>query len=131
FCPAPHRKQLLHLFTRHFCQHPLLPERLEADCWTAEQIRRNAVMEMYNFCFQRGLREVWGYMWTSWYSPKMWELWARSTNSQLLSRLRTTMNVENFWKQLKHDNLHHILHPRLDQLVWILIHEVTPSYLTR
>ncbi|THU81891.1 hypothetical protein K435DRAFT_615402, partial [Dendrothele bispora CBS 962.96] len=131
FCPAPHRKQLLHLFTRHFCQHPLLPERLEADCWTAEQIRRNAVMEMYNFCFQCGLREVWGYMWTSWYSPKMWELWARSTNSQLLSRLRTTMNVENFWKQLKHDNLHHILHPRLDQLVWILIHEVTPSYLTR
>ncbi|THU75132.1 hypothetical protein K435DRAFT_569384, partial [Dendrothele bispora CBS 962.96] len=48
-----------------------------------------------------------------------------------LPRLRTTMNVENFWKQLKHKNLHHILHPRLDQLIWILIHEVTPSYLTR
>ncbi|KAF5366172.1 hypothetical protein D9758_005759 [Tetrapyrgos nigripes] len=128
FCPAPHRKQLLHLFTRHFCQHPLFPERLEEDGWTADQIRRNAVIEMYRFCYQRGLREVWGYMWTSWYSPKMWKLWARSTQANLLSRLRTTMNVENFWKQLKHDNLHHILHPRLDQLVWILINEVVPTY---
>ncbi|KAF5343901.1 hypothetical protein D9758_012134 [Tetrapyrgos nigripes] len=41
------------------------------------------------------------------------------------------MNVENFWKQLKHKNLHHILHPRLDQLVWILIHEVVPTYIVR
>jgi hypothetical protein len=23
FCPAPHRKQVLHLFTRHFCRHPI------------------------------------------------------------------------------------------------------------
>jgi hypothetical protein len=131
FCPAPHHKQLLHLFTRHFCQHPFFPERLESVSWTPEQIRRNSVMEMYQFCFQRGLREVWGYMWTSWYSPKMWKLWAWSTLPELLSHLRTTMNVENFWKQLKHDNLHHILHPRLDQLVWILIHKVTPSYINR
>ncbi|KAF5343906.1 hypothetical protein D9758_012133 [Tetrapyrgos nigripes] len=55
FCPAPHRKQLLHLFTRHFCQHPLLPERLETQPQDSNQIRRNAVMEMYTFCFQRGL----------------------------------------------------------------------------
>ncbi|THU75622.1 hypothetical protein K435DRAFT_608509, partial [Dendrothele bispora CBS 962.96] len=75
--------------------------------------------------------EVWGYMWTSWYSPRMWRLWARSTLPDLFSRICTTMNVENFWKQLKHENLHHILHPRLDQLVWILINEVTPAYFTR
>jgi hypothetical protein len=131
FCPAPHRKQILHLFTRHFCQHPIFPERFQTVSWTSEQIRRNAVLEMYKFCYARGLREVWGYMWTSWYCPKMWLLWARSTNPAYLSRLRTTMNVENFWKQLKHDNLHHILHPRLDQLVWILIHDVTPSYIHR
>ncbi|THU75958.1 hypothetical protein K435DRAFT_706020 [Dendrothele bispora CBS 962.96] len=126
FCPAAHRKQILHLFTRHFCQHPLLPERLESQGWSPEKIYL-----LLQFCFDRGLREVWGYMWTSWYSPKMWDLWARSTNPNLLSRLRTTMNVENFWKQLKHENLHHVLNPRLDQLVWILIHEVVPSYFHR
>ncbi|KAJ7763643.1 hypothetical protein DFH07DRAFT_1018375 [Mycena maculata] len=85
---------------------------------------------MYMFCFQRGLREVWGYFWTSWYAPKRWKLWARST-SPYVSRLRTTMNVENFWKQLKHGFLHNHLCPRLDLLVWILITKVTPAYLMR
>jgi hypothetical protein len=70
FCPAAHRKPLLHLFTKHYCQSELFPERLETE-WTAESIRRNAVIEMYRFCYQRGLREVWGYMWACWYSPKM------------------------------------------------------------
>ena len=40
------------------------------------------------------------------------------------------MNVENFWRQLKHDFLHHILRPRLDQLVYILIYTV-PEYVLR
>ena len=26
FCPATHRKQILHLFTKHFCQHPIFIE---------------------------------------------------------------------------------------------------------
>jgi hypothetical protein len=129
FCPAPHRKQILHLFTKHFCQHPIFPER-NGTHQSAEEIRVNAVKEMYLFCWQRGLREVWGYLWSSWYSAKAWKLWARST-SVYISRLRTTMNVENFWRQLKHDFLHHLLHPRLDQLVWILISNVTPEYVRR
>jgi hypothetical protein len=41
------------------------------------------------------------------------------------------MNVENFWKQLKHGFLHNLLRPRLDQLIWILITKVTPVYLAR
>ncbi|KAJ7763778.1 hypothetical protein B0H16DRAFT_1801158 [Mycena metata] len=85
---------------------------------------------MYMFCVQRGLREAWGYFWTLWYSPKMWKLWARST-SPYLSRLRTTMNVENLWRQLKHGFLHNHLRPRLDQLIWILVTQVTPAYHAR
>jgi hypothetical protein len=41
------------------------------------------------------------------------------------------MNVENFWKQLKHGFLHNHLRPRLDQLIWILVTQVTPAYLAR
>ena len=129
FCPAPHRKQVLRLFTKHFCQHPSFPERNEGSCSAAE-IRERAVMEMYQFCWQRGLREVWGYLWNSWYSPSRWKLWARSTSSYI-SRWRTTMGTENFWKQLKHNHLHHMLRPRLDLLVWILIVKVTPEYIAR
>ncbi|KAJ7572692.1 hypothetical protein C8J56DRAFT_806824 [Mycena floridula] len=86
---------------------------------------------MYSFCKVRKLREVWGYMWRNWYSPLRWKLWARSSCPERLSRLRTTMNVENFWRRLKHDYLHHLVHPRLDQLVWILIYKVTPAQLAR
>lgn len=80
--------------------------------------------------WQPGLREVWGYLWTSWYAPKVWKLWARST-SPYVSRLRTTMGTENFWRQLKHNYLHHTLRPRLDHLVWILLNKVTPEHLAR
>lgn len=128
FCPAPHRKQILRLFTKHFCQHPLFTEK--DGNLTGQEIRTNAVHEMYNFCRVRGLCEVWGYMWACWYSPKMWKLWARS-KSPYISRLRTTMNVENFWRQLKHDHLHHVSRPRLDHLVWIMIHKITPAYVAR
>lgn len=41
------------------------------------------------------------------------------------------MNVENFWKQLKHDFLHHLIHPRLDHLVWILCTKVVPVWMSR
>ncbi|OCH85782.1 hypothetical protein OBBRIDRAFT_739263, partial [Obba rivulosa] len=138
FCPAPHCKQILHLFTKHFCQHPLLPEQTETH--TAEEIRKNVVLEMYNFCYARGLREVWGYMWTRWYLEVQWLLWARSASPRI-SRLRTTMIVKNFWKQLeglhidryilKHDFLHHLLHLHLDHLVWILCTKVAPVWTTR
>ncbi len=61
FCPAPHCMRALHIFTKHFCEHPLLPGR-NGRYHTAKEIRDNAVHEMYMFCYQRGLRELWGYM---------------------------------------------------------------------
>ncbi|KAJ7220490.1 hypothetical protein GGX14DRAFT_342940, partial [Mycena pura] len=53
---------------------------------------------MYQFCFQRGLREVWGYMWMAWYCPQKYRLWARSSEPSFIGRWRTTMSVENFWR---------------------------------
>jgi hypothetical protein len=128
FCPAPHRKQILRLFTKHFCKHQLLPEPTG---WrTAVEIRTEAVQEMYQFCYQRRLRETWAYLWTYWYSAKMWPLWALSP-SELMSRIRITMAVENFWKQLKHDWLHFLIRPRVDQLTYIICTKVVPSYMQR
>src|SRR5271156_5937705 len=53
------------------------------------------------------------------------------TGSPYLSRIRTTMGVEKFRRQLKHNHLHLVAHPRLDHLVWILIYNVTPPYFAR
>lgn len=126
FCPAPHRRQPLRLITEHFCLHPSLPER--DGYHTAEEIRLMCVKEMYYYCYTRGLRELWAYMWNCWYTPAKWILWARSS-SPLISRLRTTMTVENFWKQLKHTDLHFLIRPRLDQLVYIISTKVLPRYM--
>ncbi len=41
------------------------------------------------------------------------------------------MGGENHFKLIKHDHLHHLVHPRLDQLVHKLIWEVTPAYYAR
>jgi hypothetical protein len=131
FCGAPHRKQILKIHTTHICQHPFFYERRETVKWTSEQIRANAVQELYLFCERRGLREVWGYLWANWYSPQRWKLWARSSSPEFLSRLRTTMGTENFWRQLKHIHLKNIPRPRLDHLVYILINVVTPEYYSR
>ncbi|KAJ7724113.1 hypothetical protein B0H16DRAFT_1223306, partial [Mycena metata] len=127
FCPAPHRKQILRIFIRHFCEHPFFPDRT-ADFRTSKQMRYDAVHEMYWFCHQRGLREVWGYMWAAWYCPAKYRLWARSSQPNFLGRWRTTMSVENFWRNLKHETLHHLLHPRLDQLIYLIITEVVPAF---
>ncbi|KAH7903235.1 hypothetical protein BJ138DRAFT_981607, partial [Hygrophoropsis aurantiaca] len=67
-------------------------------------------------------------LWSSWYSRARWPLWARSA-SRWISRTRTTMNAKNHFKQLKHEHLHHLLRPRVDQLVWILCTKVTPAYM--
>lgn len=82
FCPAVHRRQLLLIFTDHYCRHPLFPEpeRVSGAAPSALEVRHRCVHEMYTFCKERGLREVWAYMWTSWYSSKMWPLWARSSS---------------------------------------------------
>ncbi|KZT18512.1 hypothetical protein NEOLEDRAFT_1029250, partial [Neolentinus lepideus HHB14362 ss-1] len=117
------------LFTWHFCQHPAFPE-CDGKCYSVAEICKNAVYEMYRFCEICGLREVWGYLWTSWYAPKMWELWAQST-TPYISCTRTTMMAENHFKQLKHEFLPHLLRPHLDQLIWILVTEVTPAYLNK
>ncbi|KAJ6458878.1 hypothetical protein C8R47DRAFT_1244886 [Mycena vitilis] len=127
FCPAPHRKQILRIFIRHFCEHPFFPDRT-GKTRTAKQIRYDAVHEMYWFCHQRGLREVWGYMWSAWYCPAKYRLWARSSQPDFIGRWRTTMAVENFWRNLKHETLHHLVHPRLDQLVYLILTDVVAAF---
>ena len=104
FCLLPHCQQLLCLFTCHFCCHPFFPT-CSGIHQTSSEVQNQSVAEMYYFCKQRGLSEVWPYMWSSWYSPPMWKLWARSSDGCILSRLQTTMMSENHWKQLKHHYL--------------------------
>ncbi|KAG8990423.1 hypothetical protein FRB90_001762 [Tulasnella sp. 427] len=103
FCPAPHRSAVLCLFIQHFFKHPIFPARLGMPEASAA-IRRTAVMEMYMHCKRNGLTE--------------------------LSRLRTTMTVENHWKQLKHHYLHFLHRPRLDQVIYLISTALVPDFMS-
>ncbi len=57
FCPAPHHSQALHIFTKHFCEHPLLPGR-DGRYRVAKKICDDAVHKMYMFCYRSGSYEA-------------------------------------------------------------------------
>ncbi|KAF7350610.1 SWIM-type domain-containing protein [Mycena sanguinolenta] len=88
FCPADYRERIVSMMEKHYCAHPLLPGYAHP---SAEGIRRWAVLQMYKFCVEAGLREVWAYLWENWYRSSRWELWARSppTFYRKLDRLLT------------------------------------------
>ncbi|KIM44630.1 hypothetical protein M413DRAFT_66881, partial [Hebeloma cylindrosporum] len=113
-------------FRIHFHQHPAIPlDDDEGTYLKAEEIHEGAVKDMYQYCFENNLSQVWVYMWNRWYTTKQWSLWARSA-SDSISRLKTTMVVENLWKHLKRRDLAQFNRPRLDLVTHLVITSVLP-----
>ncbi|EIW59064.1 uncharacterized protein TRAVEDRAFT_19598 [Trametes versicolor FP-101664 SS1] len=127
FCPACHRLPILRLFTKHACQHPLLPER-HGIRRSAEDIYRDAVEEMYRHCKANNLSEVWAYLWNSWYCPSRWKLWARSAYAESIPRKRTTMIVEALWRGIKRLVLHMYNRPPIDLALYAVVTKTLPRY---
>ena len=127
FCPLPHRPPILHLLTKHFCLHPLLPER-HGKPRTSHLIHCDSVNEIYLYCKNNHLREVWAYLWTNWYTPDKWKLWARSAHPHAIPRKRTTMVVEAMWRNLKRFVLHLHNRPRVDFATFALVTKALPLY---
>ncbi|KDR66651.1 hypothetical protein GALMADRAFT_26222, partial [Galerina marginata CBS 339.88] len=113
-------------FRIHFHQHPSIPlNDLGGSFLTAEEIYKGAVNDIYCYCFANDLSQVWAYMWNRWYTPKQWALWARAACPSI-SRLKTTMVVENLWKHLKTRDLAQFNRPRLDLVTHLVITGVLP-----
>ncbi|KAH9924390.1 uncharacterized protein B0H18DRAFT_877978, partial [Fomitopsis serialis] len=127
FCPPAHRLSILRLFAKHASQHSLLPER-HGEKRTKDDIRRDAVEEMYRHCEVNHLCEVWAYLWNSWYSRKRWPLWARGAYSASIPCKRTTMMVEALWRNLKRLVLHMYNRPPVDLAVHAIITKALPPY---
>jgi hypothetical protein len=126
FCPEEHRSAILAKFRVHLHQHPEIPINDEKGTHlSAEVIYIGAVKDMYQYCYDRDLSQVWAYLWNRWYTPLQWKLWARSANPAI-PRLKTTMVVENLWKHLKHRELAYYNRPRLDLVTHIVIGTLLP-----
>lgn len=131
FCPKEHRSDIVEMFRRHACQHPLIPLNDAANtCLEPDEIHEAAVRDMYTYCFENNLSQVWAYLWNCWYRPEKWILWARSASDEI-SVLRTTMIIEGFWNKLKHSILTDFNSPRLDLVIHLIITLVIPDVRSR
>jgi hypothetical protein len=95
FCPMEHRATILQKFRIHFHQHPKLPlNDANGTHLDANEIRQGAAKDMYDYCQEHDLAQVWAYMWNRWYTLNQWPLWARSAHPAI-PRIKTTMIVES------------------------------------
>ncbi|KAG2128343.1 uncharacterized protein EDB93DRAFT_1243573 [Suillus bovinus] len=125
FCPTHLRETVIALIEHHFCAHPLIPGYSHP---SAVGIHQWAVKQMYTFCKENNLCEVWAYLWENWYRRGRWELWAQAVAPMEVPRLKTTMIMESHWRRIKVDYLYHFSKPRIDLLAWILVTKLAPSY---
>lgn len=91
FCPEECREPIINMLERHFCAHPTIPGFSHP---SPAGIREWAVKQMYTFCVNNDLQEVWAYLWENWYRSGRWELWARAPCPEI-PRLKTTMMLES------------------------------------
>ncbi|KIK15341.1 hypothetical protein PISMIDRAFT_115339, partial [Pisolithus microcarpus 441] len=125
FCPTHLHDTVVQMVEQHLCAHPLIP----GYCYPSPAgIRQWAVKQMYMFCEENDLPELWAYLWENWYRRGRWELWAHTAAPGEIPRLKTTMVMESHWRHVKVDYLYHFSKPRVDLLVWILVKKLAPTY---
>lgn len=122
----PERDVVLEMFSRHFNMHSLIPDQ-NGTYRSAERIHIDCVNELYTWCHSRNYFRLWAYLFVNWYAPEQWKLWARSSCSEAIPVLKTTMIVESHWRRIKHDYLHQYNRPRIDLVVSILTSLVIPQ----
>jgi hypothetical protein len=92
FCSQEHREKIVNMMERHYNAHPLIPGYCHP---SKDGIKYWAVNQMYNYCVEHDLRELWAYLWENWYCAGRWELWARSAHPTMIPKLKTTMICES------------------------------------
>lgn len=125
-----HKKEILNMFSLHYNMHPLIPNQ-HGSYRCAEQIHLDCANEMYTWCHAQNYFRLWAYLFTYWYAPEPWKLWARSANPDRIPVLKTTMIIESHWRVVKHDFLHRFNRPRIDLVCWILVSRLVPRALDR
>lgn len=122
------RDTVLQIFSRHYNMHSMIPDK-NGTTRSATQIHLDCINEIYMWCYSRNYFRLWAYLYTNWYCPEQWRLWSRSSNSNSLPILKTTMIIESHWRRIKHDFLHRFNRPRTDLVTWVLVTRAVPTAL--
>jgi hypothetical protein len=124
FCPKELRQEVISRFKYAFNLHPLFSGPAAPN---AHAIHFWAVKDIYRLCEEHDLSELWAYLWTQWYRPDRWRLWALAS-AKTVPLMRTTMVSESHFRKIKHDYLDLIRSPRADLLIHILTRRLQPRY---
>ena len=130
FCPLNLRKTVIEIVENHSTRHMILPKLDGTFTTNADQVWKECVEKMIQFCKNNNLLQLWVYLWKEWYSKEKWILWARAANEKI-SHIKTTMIVESHWRHIKHDYLYKFHRPRVDHLCFILVKKVINQQLYR
>ncbi|CAG8772514.1 25689_t:CDS:2, partial [Dentiscutata erythropus] len=95
-----------------------------------EKIWVASVKEQFDYCYQHNLAHVWAYLYTEWYCPEMWKLWAHAASPKI-NILRSTMAIESHWRVLKHDFFSNFNNAWLDLIIYIIVSKVIPRQADR
>ncbi|GBC36468.2 ATP-dependent DNA helicase PIF1 [Rhizophagus irregularis DAOM 181602=DAOM 197198] len=112
FCPLKLRKTVISIVENHSNRHMLLPKHDGTFITNADEIWKECVKEMIEFCKENELLQLWVYLWRE-------------------CHIKTTMIVESHWRHIKHDHLYKFRKPRVDHLCFILVKKVISQQLYR
>ena len=105
FCLPEYQSTIIEKFHNHINQHPDISINDKVGTHlTADEIYEGAVCEVYQYCWENELVQVWVYLWNCWYTPKQWPLWARSA-CPAIPPLKTTIVAKSLFKNIKHRDL--------------------------
>lgn len=84
FCEKEFCGPIIEKFRVHLHQHPKIPFNDKHHTrFMAAEIYRGATKDMYEFCYEHDLSQVWAYLWNQWYTPNQWKLWACSADEAI------------------------------------------------
>ena len=130
FCPSNLRETVIKIVNQHLNRHMLLPKLDGTFIMDANEIWKECVNEIMQFCKDNNLLQLWIYLWKEWYTKAKWNLWARASNKEI-SYIKITMIVESHWRHIKRDYLYKFHKPRIDHLCYILVKKVINQQLHR
>lgn len=124
------RNTVLNMFSRHLNMHSMIPDQ-NGTYRSDNQIYLDCINVTYIWCRTQNYFRLWAYLFTNWYAPEQWQLWARAVTPEKVPVLKMTMIIESHWRRIKHDYLHRFNRPRIDLACWVIVTRVVPTVLER
>ena len=120
------RTEIVELYNCHLRWHPAthLPVFSQEDVAKIDpqEVWRDQTAEMHLACKNAGQAWAWEYLWTNWYRPSRWVIWARAIYPEV-PIINSNSIVESLWSTLKRHYLRKHSRAKLEFLIDIIMNQ--------